>query len=479
MQDTILGPFGIAFIGLYLASLLLIGWAANRSRRENSLKDYYLAGSSLGSVSLFFTLYATQYSGNTLFAIPGNAYRNGFVGLSVAAAVMSVVLVYFTFAGRLNTLAKSHGFVSVGDFIKWRYSHKALLVAINTIAVITLISYALGNFKAIGLLLESASGGAIPFASGILILGLIMAIYESLGGLRGVVWTDIIQGSLLFVGCLLLFFAVLSLGPSGGAASAAVLSDRLVTYFGSEIQPIGFISVVVLVGIGAAVYPQALQRVYIARNPKVLRRSYMALLVMPLLTTVPMILVGIMLADWLPGLSEQQSENVIIYAVGEITTGYPALSWLLVLYLGAAVAAIMSTIDSALLSLGSTVTKDIVGRSGRGIDEATLYRVSRITSWSLMAIMAILAIVLPQTIWALMIFKFELLIQIAPAIILGVRVPSVSGNAVLQGLLAGCICAVALKLSDYAGLDLSAPLGVHAGVWGLVVNVLVVFLWRK
>ncbi len=479
MQDTILGPTGIAFIGLYLASLLGIGWAANRSRKENSLKDYYLAGSSLGSISLFFTLYATQYSGNTLFAIPGNAYRNGFIGLSVAAAVMSVVLVYLTFAGRLNTLAKNHGFVSVGDFIKWRYDHKALLIAINIIAVITLVSYALGNFKAIGLLLESASGGAISFAAGIVLLGLIMAIYESLGGLRGVVWTDIIQGSLLFIGCLLLFFAILSLSPSGSNASAVNLSERLVVYFSEQIDTVGFLSVVVLVGIGAAVYPQAIQRVYIARDPQVLKRSYAALLIMPLLTTVPMILVGVMIADWLPGLSEQQSENVVVYAVETITRNYPGVSWLLVLYLGAAIAAIMSTIDSALLSLGSTVTKDIVGRAGRVVDEATLYKVSRLTSWGLMAVMATLAIILPQTIWALMIFKFELLIQIAPAIILGVRAPSLSGRAVLAGLIAGCASAVALKISGYSELDLSTPLGVHAGVWGLIVNMMVLTLWRK
>ncbi len=479
MQDTLLGPTGMLFIGFYLASLLLIGWLANRSRKEDSLKDYYLAGSSLGSVSLFFTLYATQYSGNTLFAIPGNAYRNGFIGLSVAAAVMSVVLVYFTFAGRLNRLAHQHGFVSVGDFLTWRYNSRALLIAVNTIAVVTLISYALGNFKAIGLLLESTTGGAIPFAAGIVLLGLIMAVYESLGGLRGVIWTDIIQGSLLFMGCLLLFFAVLSLGPNGTAASAATLSGKLQTYFTVEIDTVGFLSVVALVGIGAAVYPQALQRIYIAKNPRVLRRSYIALLVMPLLTTVPMILVGILVVDWLPSLSEQQSENVVIYAVEEITRAYPALSWLLVLYLGAAIAAIMSTIDSALLSLGSTITKDIISRKGRVLDDKSLYRISKLTSWGLMAVMVTLAIILPQTIWALMIFKFELLIQIAPAIILGVRSSSVSATSVFAGLLAGSAVAVMLKLSSYTPYDYSEPLGVHAGVWGVLINVLVVLLWRK
>ena len=478
MQDAILGTGGIIFIGLYLMSLLVIGWAANRSRADNSLKDYYLAGSSLGSVSLFFTLYATQYSGNTLFAVPGNAYRNGFVGLSVAAAVMFVVLVYFTFAGRLNSLAHKHGFISLGDFIRWRYGSKSLLVAVNTIGVITLVSYALGNFKAVGLLLETTTGGAIPFAGGIILLALIMAIYESLGGLRGVVWTDMIQGSLLFIGCLLLFFAVLALNPEGIGASATNLAERLKHYFSADLDATSFLSVMLLVGIGAAVYPQAIQRIYIARNPQVLKRSYSLLLLMPILTTIPMILVGVMVSDWLPDLSEQQSENVIVYAVGRITETYPGLAWLLTLYLGASVAAIMSTIDSALLSLGSTVTKDYFAND-ETMDSNQLYRISKITSWVLMAVMATLAIILPQTIWALMIFKFELLIQLAPAIILGVRSQRLNGRQILAGLGVGCFVAIALKLSGYTSFDLSSPLGLHAGLWGLAANLAGAILWRK
>lgn len=475
MQENLLDTSGLVFIGVYLASLLAIGWLANRARKENSLKDYYLAGSSLGSVSLFFTLYATQYSGNTLFAIPGNAYRNGFVGLNVAAAVMFIVIVYFVFASRLNELAKQHDFVSVGDFITWRYDHKPLLIAVNIIGIVTLVSYALGNFKAIGLLMETATGGVVPFAVGIIIMGFVMAVYESLGGLRGVIWTDIIQGSLLFLGCILLFFAVLKLGPpNGGEALASGFTD----YFTTGFEPVSFFSVVFLVGIGAAVYPQAVQRIYIAKDPQTLRRSYYALFFMPILTTVPMILVGVMVADWLPGLSTQQSENVVIFAVGEIAQAYPAVSWLLVLYLGAAVAAIMSTIDSALLSLGSTIIKDFWANRDHS-REVDLHRASRTTSWVLMAIIATLAIILPQTIWALMIFKFELLIQIAPAIIIGVRHPTVSSRSVLIGLVLGCVVAVLLKLSGYTPYDVSAPLGIHAGLWGLFANLFGVFVWRK
>ncbi len=83
----------MAMVGLYLLSMLLIGAAAKRVSREASLKDFYLAGSSLGVASLFFSRYATQYSGDSLLGVPGEAYRKGFSVIAVVVAVMGIAIV--------------------------------------------------------------------------------------------------------------------------------------------------------------------------------------------------------------------------------------------------------------------------------------------------------------------------------------------------------------------------------------------------
>ncbi|NVJ97409.1 MAG: sodium:solute symporter family protein [Alphaproteobacteria bacterium] len=476
MSEGILDTSGIIAIFGYLLSLLLIGWWANKARQSSSLNDYYLAGGSVGTTAMFFTLYATQYSGNTLFAIPGAAYRGGFIGLSVVVAITAVVLVYFTYAPHLNRLAKKHEFVSLGDFISWRFDSKPLLIAVNLIAIFTLMTYALGNFKAVGLLLETASGGAISFAAGIMILAVVMAIYESLGGLRGVIWTDMLQGSLLFLGCLLLFGAVFMMNGPDSITNPEVLVRELASYFRDDMDAINFFSIVILIALGAAVYPQAIQRIYIAKDETTLKRSYAPLLLMPVLTTLPMILVGISVAEWLPDLPDGQTENVVIYAVNHITGQYPSLSWLLILYLGAAVAAIMSTIDSAMLTLGSIVTKDMVEKSQKDIEPEALFKISRYTSLTLMIVMAVLAILLPQSIWTLLIFKFEFLIQIAPAVILGTRSSWIESKGTLWGLAAGCACALLLKLLPILDLGPAHLAGIHAGLWGLAVNLLVLLI---
>jgi len=474
----VLNTAGMYAVGVYLLSLLIIGAIARRASRESSLKDYYLAGSSLGVVSLFFTLYATQYSGNALFAIPGQAYREGFSAFAIVLALMGIVLVYSSFAPKLHHWSKRAGFVTAGDFIAWRYDDRRLLIAANLIFVFTLTSYILANLKAMGLLVESATGGAVSAAEGILLLSLIMAIYESLGGMRSVVWTDVLQGSILLAGALVVFVLVWQ-SPELGLITMPKLILSAEQALGQWRGASEFVSLLLLVAIGAAVYPQAIQRIYAARSAAVLRQSYKLLVLMPLLVVLPLSLVAMSATQWLPPLSGTESERVILHAIDHVLQNVGIWSGLLVLYIGAAIAAIMSTVDSALLALGSIVTKDILGNRKVQISEAGLHRIGRLLTWVLMGVTAALAIILPQSIWALMVFKFELLVQVAPTIILGLRWPMLRAHCLLTGLIAGSVTAVLLTVIP----GIEDPLGVHAGVWGLGVNLvctgLIQCLWRS
>ena len=73
VDSALLGPGGITFLCFYILTLILIGWLGKKARKENSLSDFYLAGRGMGVLVLFLTLYATQYSGNTLVGFAGRA----------------------------------------------------------------------------------------------------------------------------------------------------------------------------------------------------------------------------------------------------------------------------------------------------------------------------------------------------------------------------------------------------------------------
>ena len=94
-----------------------------------------------------------------------------------------------------------------------------------------------------------------------------------------------------------------------------------------------------------------------------------------------------------------------------------------------------------------------------------------------MFIAIILAINLPQTIWFLFQIKLELLCQIAPAIYLGIHIQSISSKSIIMGLLTGTFIALFIMIGNWMGLSIpNKPLGIHAGLWGIIINCIVVFI---
>ena len=473
-MDTqpLLSTSGMIYMGLYLFSLIGIGLAGRFARKENTMADFYLAGRGMGVFVLFLTLYATQYSGNTLIGFTGRAYREGFTALVTVTFMTVIIGAYLIFAPKLYRLSKEHNYITVGDFIQHRFQSTTLTVTITVIAIIALGNYILTNLKAIGFIIVAATGGQVSFAQGIIVLSLIMVIYETLGGMRSVAWTDMIQGVLLLFGVFFIFITIQS--EYGGLVK---MSEQIKNIRPDFWQPPDWegkrlwLSTIIIVFFGISVYPHAIQRIYAARDERTLRRSFQIMIFMPLVTTLFMIIVGIVGAAQIPGLDRQGSEQITLLLLNDLAQKIPAISWLLVIFLSAAVAAIMSTVDSALLAISSLVTQDLYGKVKPGSSQSHLTGVGKIVSWIIMAGVVWLAIALPQTIWRLFEIKLELLCQIAPSIFLGIHLKSLSAKSILAGILLGTSVALFIMIGNWAGLEIDAkPWGVHAGVWGLMVN---------
>jgi Na+/proline symporter len=468
MSDTVFW-----FVLIYLCALPFIGILGRLNSREDSLKDYYLAGGMLATLPLFLTLYATQYSGNTLFGFAGNAYRAGPVTLFTALGMMSVIFFYLMFGKELNTKARTLGFITPADYLTHRFGRGALVTLVNLILIFALASYVLTNFKAVGLLAEQVSNGRVTAAYGIFGLALIMAFYESMGGMRSVVWTDMLQGTLLLIGCLGLAICVMA--QFGGLTPmlqeiSANPSPAWAPMNGEQWRQ--GISLVILFGTAIAVYPHAIQRLYAARHWTNLRNSFWLMGAMPFITTVPVVLSALAATLLLPGLTGREADQVMPRLVAFLMTETPALELFFALFMAAAMAAIMSTLDSAMLSLGSIFMHDILRRALPQLDEAKLTRAGRGMSWALMLVVAGLALSLPQDIWSLIVIKLDLLSQAFPAFALGAMLPALSGRAVLVGLIGGCATAIGLR---YGVIPIQTG-GLHFGVVGLMVNLTLIAL---
>ena len=168
----------------------------------------------------------------------------------------------------------------------------------------------------------------------------------------------------------------------------------------------------------------------------------------------------------LPDLTKAESDQVLArlcaLVMGESALGY----WLVVAIFAAVLAALMSTADSALLSISSMFTKDIYLPYFRPqAKEAELTKVGKICSWVIVAVLVAVAIGTDATLVRLLELKFEVLIQVVPCFFLGLYWKRLSARTALIGM----VCGLAVALGFTFG---GKPMiwGFHAGVIGLVVN---------
>ncbi len=478
MNDELIpfGPGALAVIGGYICSLIVICAVAYRARRDNSLDDFYLGGRGIGFVVLLLTLYATQYSGNTLLGFSGTTYRIGYSWIMCLHFMTAIVVFYQVFAPKLRRLAQDRRYVTPTDYLKDRFGSTALTVLASVIMIVALANYLLGQLMAMGRALQGLTSidPKTAYVYGVVFLALVIVVYESLGGFRAVAWTDMIQGLLLIAGFAVLLLLVFERYGSLETATETVLARA---DGAAKVRPPSWeriaewLSYVLIVGMGGALYPQAIQRIYAAKSAATLRRSLAVMAFLPLTTTLVAVIVGVVALANFPGLEGPRADSALMVLCRDVQESSLLGYWMVVLIFAALLAAIMSTADSALLSISSMVTKDLYAPYvAPRATEAELTRVGKLVSWALVAVLVGLALWLRTyaSLVELLDRKFDLLVQLVPAFFIGIHWRRMRAGPTLGGLVVGVAVAVTM-----AAIGLGKLHGVHAGLYGLAANLAV------
>jgi len=208
----------------------VVGVSLYASRRENSSEDYFLAGRQLGWCLIGFSLIASNISTEHFVGMAGQAF--GRVGLAIAsyewmAAVTLVIVAWWLLPKFLRV-----GIYTMPEFLEYRYDSatRTLMAAYLLLAyIIVFLATVLysgakglnGVFDFPQMLVDRcgmAPDAAIKWATiaGIWGIGIIAAVYTIYGGLKAVVWSDLLQGgALLLGGAIVLYFGLKLTG--GGA----------------------------------------------------------------------------------------------------------------------------------------------------------------------------------------------------------------------------------------------------------------------
>jgi Na+/proline symporter len=238
-------------------------------------------------------------------------------------------------------------------------------------------------------------------------------------------------------------------------------------------------SYILIVGLGGALYPHAIQRIYATRSRRVLNRSLAIMAFLPFGTALIAVIAGIYGLAYVDGL-EGAATDQILASLLRIVQQQSLLGYgFVVLIFAAVLAALMSTADSAMLSISSMFTKDIYAVHIRpDASEAELTRVGKRCSWVVVSALAVLAIALKEqaSLIGLLDRKFDILVQLAPAFMLGIHWLALERQAVLCGLVAGLTVSLTLAFGPFPFVVGGKIWGIHPGLYGLAVNVAIVLI---
>ncbi len=346
----------ITILAVYFLMVLTVGFIA-RTRWKSPPETYFLADRKLGTVVLLGTMVATNFSAFTVFGTSGAGYRDGYAFFPIMGfGTGFMALTFWVLGRRIWKRGRDRGLVTPPELVTDMYNSPMLSFLFSLVMIVFTIPYLALQPMAAGYVLEELVG--LPYFGGCLLVTGIIVVYTLRGGMRAVAWTDVFQGTLMFV--LLLASVLIVAAHHGGfiAAHQKVLAASPELFSrpgGSGRYTLGiWFSYMLLWFFCDPMFPQLFQRFFSARNERSLSKI---MLFYPLVCTVVFFLpisVGVMGTLSFPHLVGKGADRILPLVLTHISGDAMAA-----LVMAAGLAALMSTMDSQLLTLSSIFTRDI------------------------------------------------------------------------------------------------------------------------
>ncbi len=390
---------------LFLIIIFLIGFWAGRyvARTDTFLQEYFIGNRSLGGFVLAMTLTATYGSASSFIGGPGVAYTEGLGWVLLSMAQLATgYFVLMILGKKFAIMARQYRAVTLVDFLRGRYESKWVVILAALSIIVFLFSAMAAQWVGGAILVESLTG--LPYSVALVIFAVSVMVYVVIGGFRAVVLTDAVQGTVMFVGTLILLIATIYAG--GGIDN--IISDlyaenpRLISPFGSggTLTPLYVSSFWILVGVGVIGLPQITVRAMSYKNAKAMHRAIMIGTVVVGFIMLGMHLIGVFARPVLPGI--EYGDKVMPLLTLSILP-----PWLAGIVLSAPMAAIMSTVDSLLILVSSTVVKDVyLNYINPDAGNETVKRISLVVTTLIGILVFLIALSPPDLIIWLNLFSF-------------------------------------------------------------------------
>ena len=370
----------IWIIVIYLGALLAFAMGSKIFFRGTSA-DYFVASRSIGPFMLLMSVFGTTMTAFALVGSTGKSFERGIgtYGLMASSSGLIHAACFLLIGLKLWAIGKRHGYVTQIQFFRARFDSNGLGYLLFPILVLLVIPYLLigviGAAKTIGGvtgpkktprgmiegtfpdLFESTGGAIPPWLTGAVIC-IVVLCYIFAGGSRAAAWANTFQ-TLVFMTMGVLAFILISNKLGGlGAAIEQAKEGHLVRTVSSEgkvgVPPIMF-ATYMFIPLSVGMFPHLFQHWLTAKSAKAFKLTVIAHPICIMIVWVPCVLIGL----WATGLKplEGAAPAAVLAKMVGILVKDPVIVGLVT---AGILAAIMSSLDSQFLCLGTIFTNDIV-----------------------------------------------------------------------------------------------------------------------
>ena len=323
--------------------------------------------------------------------------------------VTALVLLYGILGKKMALVSRKLDAVTVIDVIRARYSSNALANVSAVVVVLFFAATMVAQFVGGAKLFEAVTG--YSYLVGLVLFGVAVVLFTTIGGFRGVAVTDAICGVAMLIGIFVLAAGILAAGGGYENIMDTIRANRpeMLEPFGGGSMPASlYFTQWLLVGIFTFVLPQSAVRCMGFKNTKALHGAMIMGTVIIGLMMIGVTSLGVLSAGVLTGDLASYGgsvDNIIPQAIAQTLP-----PWLAGVAIIGPIAASISTVSSLLIASSSAIIKDVYlhhcESSGKKPTERKIARSSQAVTLCVGAIVFVLAIVPPDVIWKINMFAF-------------------------------------------------------------------------
>jgi SSS family solute:Na+ symporter len=434
----------LTIITVIVALGSLIGFLA-RLRRKMDLEQWTVGGRGFGLVLVWLLMAGEIFTTFTFLGASGWAYSKGAPALFILGYVPLIYIVSFFILPPVWEVGRKHHLQTQADFFQVRYGSTYLGAFVALVGVVSLIPYVQLQVTGLGLIVETASFGAIHRTPAMLIGFALVAGFVFISGVRGVAWVSVLKDLLLLFAAVFIGLAVphVYFGGIGRMFATLVHANPGRLVMPGATKDLGhtwYVTTVLLVSFGFYMWPQYFAASFTARSGGILQRNA---IIMPLYAiTMPLIIfVGLGALLIVPGLSDGDLSMLTV-----VRKTFPA--WFLGIVGGAGALTAMVPAAIQLLTGATLYSKNLFRPIvSPGMTDQQVAKLARIMVLVLTSGAVVLAIYSSQSMVSLWLMGVAAVAQFFPGVVLGLFSRRVTTSAVFAGMVAGISVALILMLT--------------------------------